>query len=906
MMIEKPDLDRLRRRLANHARRTSVEREMDEEMAFHLEMEIEDRIARGMTLEEARRTARRDFGQPAYHKEDARVARGLGVVRFGRDLRFAMRALRRSPGFSLVTIATLSVGIGAVVAIFAVLNAVILEPLPYPDPDRLVALSHEQAWSAPEPTGLSTGTYFHYRDHARSFEEIAIYSEAVVNVSGGDGETERLELAMAGPELFDVLQIAPHIGRLYTEEDGSRGFMDVTWPIPVLISHELWLRRYGGDAEIVGKLITINDRGREVVGVMPPDFGFPRPTTRIWMLSIPSRATATFNDFGYLAIGRLATRASAADAEVELAGLLPSMAGAYRGATTNAISEARLRPRVQPLREAQLAETASALWILFGAMGFLLLAVCANVANLFILRSESRARELSIRSALGARRGDLVRLFLAESSIVTGAGAGLGLLLAGLAITLVQASPPLEIPRLDNARIDLPVVLFAGLVTVVAALAFTGLSLLRRRPGASVTELRRAGSQGSAEISGRRARQLFVVTQVALAIVLLVGSALMLQSFRRLARTDPGFDPRGVLTIQVGIPGSRQAEHEAIYGSALERIRTLPGVESASAVTELPLADRVWTSPLAAPIRVPGDPIRSGDVERETSVLFFMPGYFDAIRTPVLEGSGISSAATEDATHPVVVNSALARRLFPSAQAVGRQIRRLQAPDIEILNQPNFTIVGVVADVRQGSLRAAPPEILYIPVLDPRIDRGWAPTELTFVIRSDLPVEVIAPAVRAAIGDASPYLGIAQVRTLESIVDASTARERFLAFLLVIAGAASLFLGALGIYGIVGYTVRCRTQEIGIRIALGARAAAVIKVVMKEASFAVATGCAIGLAAAVVSSRALGSFLYEVRPTDPVLLSIVTLTLAVTATIAGYLPARRATRGDPMISLRGD
>ncbi len=558
----------------------------------------------------------------------------------------------------------------------------------------------------------------------------------------------------------------------------------------------------------------------------------------------------------------------------------------------------------------------AALWILLGSMSLLLLVACANVANLVMARSHRQAREVAVRMALGARRAELARLHLIESALLGLAGAALGLLLARLALSLLVTLTPVELPRIAEVGLDGRVFMLAsGLVLFVTF--FVGIiAVLRHSRTDSLSLALKSGGRGATEgPTGRRLRGALVAAQVALALTLLVGSSLMIQSFGRLMRVDRGFDAEGVLVVDMGLPCSLAADHMQIFNSLLERVRAMPGVTGAAGVSELPLTESVWTRPLASPLRVSDRPASPGETVRPVDLRFFMPGYFQVMQTPVLEGGAFSLEERIEALHPVVISAALAARLFPTDGAVGKQIRQLSSSGEEILRrgrsgevleQPDYTVVGVVADMREESLRDEAEEVIYIPVLEPSVDPGFAPTEMSLVIRSDVPSLTLAPAVRQAILETDPVLGVARIQTLEGIVSASAARERLLAVLLLVAGIGSLFLGAVGIFGVVSDGVRQRTREMALRVALGASEGGIVRMVLVDSMNFVVIGVIVGLGATLSGTLFLRSFLFAISPTDPITLISVTALVLGIAAASTLIPARRAAGVDPIEALNAE
>ncbi|ODS53225.1 MAG: hypothetical protein ABS36_14980 [Acidobacteria bacterium SCN 69-37] len=893
-------------------RRADIEHGLDDELLFHVEQQTAKNVRAGMATDEARRQALLQFGAVERTKEQTRDEfRASHLEDLWRDVRYAVRRLGRTPGFTFVAVLTLAIGIGATTAVFSLVNSILLRPLPYPESERLVSVKHHAPGLGLEDAGLSAGTYFHYAEHTRSFQGLAVYQESVGNVGGDDRGTERAHLTYAGPELFEVLRVRPALGRLFTREDGARGFMDMTWTVPVLISHDFWQSRYGGDPGIAGRVITLDETPRVILGVLPEGFAFPRPDTQIWVLSMPSKDLARLaGSLSYGAIARLRSDVTPAAASAELTAILPRIAGTYPDATTERLAELQLTPFVTPLLDDVVGRAGPTLWVLFGGMAFVLLVACANVANLFLVRAEHRDREIAVRKALGAGRAAIARLLSGEAFVLAAGGAVAGWLLATWAVSSLIAFAPIGLPRLGEVRLDGRAFAFTLTVAALSALVFGGLSL-RRRTGSTAerSNLARGLRTTTTGRGSGRVRNALVAAQVAFALALLAGSALMAQSFWRLTHVEPGFAPDNVLTIEVGMPGNRANRYRATYGELLNRVRALPGVRSATAASFVPLAGALHVFPVQ--VGVAGQP--SANVETPVPLKFVMPDYFQVMGTRILEGIDFGPRGDVDVPQPVWVSAALARRLFRGESAVGRQIRRLESNGAEVTMfdrargasvVPPFTIAGVVADVAEDSLRQGPSEIVYIPLIEPAVERSIVPVNMTLAIRTAGEPFTIAASVRQVIEDLDPALSIARIRPLSAIVAASTATETFLAVLLLFGAVVSLFLGALGVYGVVAQAVRRRTREIGVRIALGAQTGDVVGMVLSEVTGVVVVGAVVGLVTALAATRALQSFLFGVEPADVVTLVAVTTILCGVALVAAWMPSRRATRVDPVVALK--
>jgi putative ABC transport system permease protein len=875
-------------------RARQLDRDLQQQIAGHLEEAADDYVRQGLSPEEARRAALRSFGGVGRAQEAWRDARSfVSLDHWRRDIRHAARALYRGAGFSVVVLIVLAMGIGAVTSVFALLNTVVLQPLPFSESERLVVIRHSAPGLGLADAGLSDGLYFHYAEYAQSFESLAVYREPVPMNLRLQGEgTERVHVTYASAALFKVLRTRPAVGRVFTEEDGRPGFMNTRWPIPVLLSHQFWVRRFGADPNVIGRVLTVNLSPRKVVGVLPEGFTFPRADTQMWMLLEPAKRTGNVaRNLSWDALARMRPGVTAASVQVELAHVLRGIEG-----VDPEVAKARLAPVVTPLKSAVVRDVAQVIWVLFGGMAFLLLVACANAGGLFLVRAEHRAREMAVRRALGAHGPHLARLFFTEALMLTGASAAAGLLLAHEILSAVIAFAPFELPRTAEIKLDGMAVLFAVTVTVLMATFYGALSV--RRQGQSLTEGLLGGGQWA---TGRRGGlwgpDALIVLQVALALTLMAGSALMVKTYRNLSQRALGFSSGEVLTVEVGLPGRKAAQHVRIYHDLVERVRRLPHVDNASAASFVPLTATEDMFPVeagAAPV-----PFK-----------FFVPGYFQTMETPIVEGERFAAGDHVTAPYPVLVSAALARHLFPGERAVGKTVRRLNADgtvvDVGGRAVPPFTVAGVVGDVRETTLRDSATEIVYIPVIDPPVEQSIVPTNMRLVVRARVPLVSLATAVRTAVASVDPDLSVGQIQTMDSIVGAARAPEAFVGMLLLLAATVSLFLGAIGIYGSVAQVVRRRTREIGIRLALGARRVEVVRMVASGSMRAVLLGGALGLAVALSAARTLASLLFGVDAHDPIIFFAVTGGLVSAASAAALLAARSAARVAPLVALRSD
>jgi putative ABC transport system permease protein len=829
------------------------------------------------------------------------------------DVRLAARSLARNPGFAAAAALTLALGVGAVTTVFAFADAIVLSPLPYAQANRLVTVGHVAPGLALDGVGISDGTYLHYRDRGRAFAALAMYHESAVNLStepeargnvGGQGSAsddgpgdrgeaaERVAVAVVTHNFFTVFGVRPALGRLPTAADADRGSGEAV----AVLSHDLWVRRYGSDPGIVGRTIFPNRAPRRVLGVLEEGFAFPSREVGIWFPADPPATGARAADLYNQGVALLAPGFDAAAAARDLDRLIPSLPDVYPDLTRQVLADAQLRAAVTPLHQAVVGDTAAALWLLLGGMGFLLAIACANVANLFLLRGEHREREMAVRAALGAGRGDLLRAFAAEGLVLALLGGVGGLLLARAAVALLVAAEVTDLPRLAEVAVDARVALFALALSLAVAFLLALLPLLRssRRPaGAALAAGGRAAGPGRER---QRIRRVLVTAQVALALTLLVGAALLARSSWRILHADPGFAAAGVLTAELALPRRAYPDHAAtrrFWDELVERVEALPGVESAGMATSLPLVPQDAFHDYAIDVED-----RPGESRGAMSVYHASLGWFATMRMPLVAGRGITASA--EGERSILLSAAAAQRLFPGRSPLGKRLRRSAGgPD-----QPWMTVVGVVGDVPRERVGGEAAEVLYLPLVAEPADLGQWPSYGTLAVRANVPPAALGPAIRQVVRDLDPHLPLAAMRTMEEVVAASAARPRFVMLLLGVAAVAALALGAVGLYGVVAYTVERRTREVGIRLALGAHASAVRNDVLRETAALAIGGIAAGSLTALASTRFLRGLLYEVSPTDPVvLLTVAALVLAV-ALCAGWLPARRAVRIDPMTALR--
>ena len=809
---------------------------------------------------------------------------------FRHDLRFGARLLARHPGFTAVAVITLALGIGANAAIFSVVNAVLLRPLPWADPGRAVMIWSK--WTAFDKTWVATGEVVDYRRRARTLREVAAWGEGQVNLTGS-GDPERVAAASVTANTFSVLGVSPAIGRVFSStEDLPKG------PNVVVLGYALWSRRYSADPSIVGRSIQIDGRPYEVVGIMPAgfllptDYQNPQPS-QLWVPQQLDPTSMDHGSHGLFAAGRLQEGATVAQAAEELHGIAQAMTreGLYPAAM-------RFDTVTLSLEEEVVGGVRRSIWLLFGAVGFLLLIACANVANLLLARAEARQREIAVRAALGAGGRRMVRQLLTESLLLTSLSAIVGLALAGAGVRLLAWWNPASIPRIAGVTVDLRVAVFTIAMALVTSVLF-GLAPALRALRAGLVESLKDGSQSASSGSARqRFRNTLVVLEMALAVVLLVGAGLMLRSLWALQSTPLGLQPSNVLTMRVALPAESYRSPEQVVGfyqRLMERVKQLPGVASAGAARSLPLGSTIGDYGLTVEGFVPPPGTRpKGDWQIVTD------GYLDAMGERVVRGRGFTPEDTSEGMLVALVNEELVRRYFPGRDAIGgrMQIGGGGGP------RPWVTIVGIVGNVRHNGLTDPVKEKFYIPHTQWHKSTGNAIRGMNLVIKSSSSPSALTSPIRDAIRALDPNLPIADVRTMEEVVSATLSTPRFTGVLLGMFALLAVVLSAIGIYGVLSYLVSRRAREIGIRMAIGAGRGQVLRMVLGSGLSLSLTGAGIGLVLAVGVGRLMRSVLHDVAPNDPATFLFVAVTLPAIALLASAVPAWRATRVDPIVALK--
>jgi len=810
--------------------------------------------------------------------------RMLGTVL--QDLSFALRGMRRAPGFTLTVLATLAIGIGASVAIFSVVNGVLLKPLPYPEPHRIVRLQHLDPYST-----VSEPEFVDYRREAKAIGLLAAYNIAPVTIGGTAGEPERVRAGVVSEDFFAVLGRPMLLGRSFTDEENRRG-----GPSVAVISHGLWARRFGGDSAIVGKQLVLNGRPRTVIGVVAPRVEFPDAGISLWVpLKLNYDTLWTRNNHYLSLIGRLASGATVERARLEVSELARRFT---RDFPDTYFPGKPLIARVAPLSNVIVADAQPYIMALFGAVTFVLLIACVNVANLMLARGEARRKELAIRTAMGASRFRVARQGLTESLLFALGGGviGLGLALAG--VGALRATAPPNVPRLSDIAIDPGVLLFAIVVTLLTGVLFGTFPALHSVRDDAAESLKEGGKTSSVNARGLgRTRRLLAVSEIALAVVALSGAGMMLRSLWNMQAIDLGFRPDHVLAVQIAPPQRYvDAEATSLYQRILERVRAIPDVEFAAAVEDLPISEgnSNWS------ILVDGAPMTTVADAPSAMPQKVTPGYFDVMRIPVMQGRTFTEADRVNAPLVAVINETMAKKLWAGKNAIGGTVKMLN-PD-----SPWATVVGIVRDVRsEGFLQEVPPT-MYFPQSQAGRTAYYVPSQMWIVTRTRAEPGAIAMSVRSIIRDIEPTTPVATVQTMDEAVAASVASRRFTTSLIASFALIALLLAALGVYGVITYSVNQRQFEMGIRMALGASQWRVVSQVLGEGLRTATIGAAVGLVVAVAATRLLRATFVDVAPGDPLTLSIVALVLLAVALLAAWIPARRASAVDPAKTIRAE
>ena len=802
------------------------------------------------------------------------------------DLRYAARMLQKQPGFTIVAVVTLALGIGANTAIFSLVNSILLRPLPYREPDRLVHMMQSSPKLDLPSWGVSQADFAAYRDQNRTLESIALYNSGGTNLTGV-GEPERLTVTNVTADFFKVLGITPILGRTFDKGEDSAGRNTVC-----VISYGLWQRRFGADPNIVGRTLNLNNTPTQVVGVMPADFKFPRAEIDLWLpLAFDEKRTAPYF---YQVIGRLKTNVQLAQAQVDTTQALQNFGRQHPTSSEFVGINEGNGPRtlVKPIKEVIVGKTQKPLLVLLSAVGLVLLIACANVANLLLARATARTREMAVRVSLGATRWRIARQLLTESLLLSTVGAVTGIGLAAYGIRLINKLPIAGIPRIEEVNLSLRVLLFTGALTIVTGLLF-GLTPAVRAYAMGMAAGLREGARGS--VAHRRLNAALVAVQFALSLVLLIGAGLLLKSFQRLNAVDLGFNPERTLTMVASLPAAKYQDDEQallFYNRAVEELRTAPGIKSAGVTTNLPFGEGVNVDGFF----IEGQALPSGgnvseSAQTQSEIQSVTPGTFQALGIPLLQGRDFQESDTGKTTRVAIIDEPLARRFWPNGDAVGKRIETTG-------DREWMTIVGIVGGIKHIELSEEKQPHIYMPLAQAVAPRA------SIVVRTDgLPAAALT-SFRAAIRRVDPDMPLYMVRPITELIGKTLSTQRLTNILLTGFAVLALLLAAVGIYSTMSLYVSSRTKEFGIRLALGAQPGRLRLSVLGQAMVLTAIGVAVGIAGALILTRTIRSLLFEVSTTDPLVFTVIPLLLVLVSLLACYTPARRATKVDPLIALR--
>lgn len=888
------------RRLLRLFRTRALEREMDDEMRFHVDMEAADLIARGTAPDDARRLAHLRFGGVSQQKEaalEARSARWLAEA--GQDLRYAARLLRRDRAFACVTVLTAALGIGATTAVFSAVDGVLLRPLPFSNPQQLVTI-----WSANPRQGDDpfTSSPPDFRELAsadtRVVRSLAAFYPTSFTLAVRDDEPARITGARVSSILFTTLGVSPYLGRVLLPAEEQHGSHRV-----LVISHGLWTRVFGSDSSVIGSMVTIDREPFTVVGVMRPEFRFPERQTDAWvpLAFEPGASLNTRGNYFLQIVGRLMPGATASEAQDALQLVAARVAAEHPEGSMTAV-------RVIPLQEQFVGATVrSALLAFLGAIVLVLLVACVNVASLLLARAAARRRELAVRTGLGASRSRLLRQLLTESLVIGLLGGLVGVVLAWGGVALLRNAGPADLPRVDEIALDIRALAFTALLSVATAVLF-GIAPALQASRAKVSDALRAGQRAVGGDARRRMREMLVAVQMALAVVLLVGAGLLIRSFAAATRVDPGFRVSSVVTMNVPLA---RTEYDngvrmwAFMDRVLERVRGLPGVQSAAVTSALSLGGGYWGKMISF-----GDRAAATRLEQVPDVGYRVVSrdYFATMGVALRAGRVFDANDRAGSPGVALVNETAARKFWQGANPVGTTIW-MGPPEALLTNRlptsfrfPRLRVVGVVADERFSALDQPPIAEVY-QLSEQVTERG---SEKYLVVRSDADPLALAAAVRREVRQLDPYQPVAQVATMSQLVRDALAQRRFSTMLLATFAALGLILAAVGLYGVVSYSVAQRRPELGVRIALGASVRQVVGLVVRQGLRPAITGGVLGLAGALMAARLMSSMLFGVAPADPLTIVAVALLLAGVATVASLIPAQRAARVHPAEALRSD
>jgi putative ABC transport system permease protein len=812
------------------------------------------------------------------------------------DFRYGLRTVRKNPGFATAAILVLALGIGANTAIFSVVNTVLLKPLPFPHPEQLVQIWHtppQKSFPGMKEFAVSAANYLDWQAENHVFQRTSIYSWATYNLTG-KGEPQFINARHVSSDFFSVLQTEPLLGRVFAPEEDQPGHDKV-----VVLSESFWRNQFGADPNIVGQDIDLDGAAYRVIGVMRARFQFPissdpADAVKLWApLAMTDRERAVRAEHHYAVIGRLRRDVTVQQSQAELDTISQRLEQQYPA------DDRGWGAVVKPLREELVGDVRTPLLVLLGAVALVLLIACANAANLVLARTISRQKEIAVRSALGASRSRVVRQVICETVVLSLAGGVLGLLIARFGVNLIVAFFAARLPGASAISLDAPVLAFTFSVALLTGIV-AGLVPAVRLSRVNVNEALKQGSRTSSDAAGNRTRSLLVISEVALSLMLLIGAGLMIRSLWMLRNVDPGLDPHNVLAVNPSIaaPAFPQPSQEiAFYRQLLQRIRALPGIESAGVIDALPLDQGGGSN---QPVQLEGHPVQAMADQPEVAVRLISPGYLRAMHIPLLRGRDFSEQDTAGSPATVLINQAMAKRLWPNEDPIGKHVTMYFFP--EKIKE----VVGIVGDVKDSGLNEPAPATLYMPLgqLTASSTAAWRSFPLWIVVRTGSQPSSAAPEVIRAVHELNATLPIVEVTTMEDFVMSSVSQQRFNMLLLASFAGLALVLAAVGIYSVLAYTVRRRVREIGIRMALGAQTSDVVRLIVSEGMKPTLIGLVAGIAGALALGRVIASLLYGVRPSDFATFASVCFVLVSVALVASLVPAYRATRVEPVSTLR--
>jgi putative ABC transport system permease protein len=863
-----------------------ADQDFENELTSHLEMLTDENVRRGLGPEEAKRAARIQLGGHTQLKETNRELHGLPAIEtFLQDTRYAFRMLRKNPGFTTVAVLTLALGIGANTAIFSVVYAVLLKPLPFTNPDQLFTVFQANKQQGIAETGCSYPNFEEWRAQNHVFSELAGIVAHQLTLTGR-GEPSVVNTSVVTPELFALLDVKPLAGRIFFPQDGKQGA-----PPVVLVSEDLWRGRFGADPKIIGTSIDLDKRPFTVIGIIPAAFRTPFFTKQeVWIPLVQDPLFSTFMPERGVhllpAVGRLKPDVSMAQAQAEMDAISARLAAEFpaenKGWTV----------RLVPLQKEIVGDVRTALLVLLGAVGLVLLIACANIANLLLTRATSRSKEIAVRSALGAGRARIIRQLLSETAVLGLLGGAAGIALAYWGVKALSSLLPTSLPQMNPIRLDYYVLAFALLLSAVAGVAF-GLVPAMFAANADIQNNLREGARSGESRNRRRARSFLAVAEISLAMVLLVTAGLLLRSFARLTSVSPGFDAQHLVKADISLPQfqySTPRQWAAFSEELLARIQSDPGLQDSAVVVPRPIADQN----VKLPFDIAGSPPSSAAASRTASYVSISPDYFRVMGIPLLAGRVFNQHDISSAPRVSIISEAMARLYFPNQDPLGKQITFGFPPNGEVMRE----IVGVVGNVRDVALGQNPGAMMYVPCAQAPF---WG---ANLVVKSSLSTSSVAAAIRQEVHRIDKDLPVTDVAKMPDLIDASVAQPRFRTLLLSLFAVMALVLAATGIFGVIAYSVSRRTNEIGIRVALGASRNSILNMILRETLVLTFAGLAVGLPCALAASHLVGHMLFNVSANDPATLAAVAFSLAAVAAFAGYIPARRAMRVDPMVALR--